>query len=133
MKAPPPELIDEFADMRAKMRAWKPDVNPHAQRFGAVKQQILDCYEGADPEQTYLAEGIVYKLPISACELRRKIKDLYKVFLRLKSKRFVSLCSFTLGALEKAIPKDKLAQYIHEERTGPREIGEPVAKEAKVP
>ena len=126
---PDPALIDEYAELRERMKAWKPNVNPHAARYAEVSALILAAYETWPASEPIVAEGARYKLPVSARRLERKIIDLAAFFKRIGRERYLEICKPTLGAIEKEIPKEKLGLYIEGKETGPRQIGEPVQKE----
>jgi hypothetical protein len=121
-------LIDEYVECRERVKAWKPNVNPHAQRYLELQSLILAWYEKSPAEKSAVAEGNSYRLPISARENKRTVVNLAGLVRKLKLSWLLENCKVTLKAIEKAVPKEKLPLYIHEELAGPREIGEPVRK-----
>lgn len=127
---PDPALIDEYSDLREKMKAWRPNVNPHAARFAEVSALILAAYETWPAKEPIVAEGLRFKLPITARRLERKIIDLAGFFRKIGRERYLEICEPTLGAIKKEIPKEKIGLYVEGKETGPRQIGEPVQKEA---
>jgi hypothetical protein len=127
---PDPGLIDEYAELREKMKAWRPNVNPHAARYAEVGALILKCYEAYPASEPVVAEGLRYRLPITARRLERKIIDLAGFFKKIGREKYLEICKPTLGAIEKEVPKEKIGLYIAGSETGPRQIGEPVAREA---
>ncbi len=126
-------LVDEYVEVREKWKSWQPPVNPHAARFAELKVRILGWFEKEPADVAFIAEGKSFKLPISARERKRTLKNLPALLRKLGQKWIAENCMPTLGAVEKAIPAEKLSLYIDEERSGPRNIGEPVrcAPEAK--
>jgi hypothetical protein len=127
---PEPALVDEYAGLREKMKAWKPSVNPHAARFAELGALILKCYEEYPAAEPTVAEGFRYRLPITARRFERKIIDLAGFLKKVGRQKFLSMCNVTLGAVEKEIPEGKRALYISTKQSGPRQIGEPVTREA---
>ena len=129
------QLADEFGDVRLRFMAWRPEVNPDAQRYYDLSTQLLARQEGKPAAEQLLVEGLKWAVPISACEKKRTITKPVALFRRLKKlseKRFLALYKITLGAIDKAIPDPKeRARYVSEERTGPREIREPALREAR--
>jgi hypothetical protein len=125
MIQPPVELVERFVELRTKNRAFKPDVNPFAESFAKVQAELLAFYEKQDPEQSFIAQGIDHEVPVSARQNKRTIKSLGKVFRAVGQRKFIDACNFTLSALEKLIDRERLHEFITEERTGPRTLGEP--------
>jgi hypothetical protein len=120
-------LVDEYVEVRAKCLAWRPAANPHVSRFAELQVAILAWFEKQDPEDQILAKGNKFSLPVGAKERKRTIVRIPELFRRLGMKWVAEHCKPALGALEKALPKDELAKYVEESRTGPRSLGEPVA------
>ena len=124
-------LIDEYAELRQKMRAWNANVNPYAARFDELNRLILSWYEDHPADRSAIAEGRRWKLPITARRWQRSIQNLAGFFRKVGRERFLELCSVTLGAIEKEISADKLELYIHSEQSGNRSIGEPVERDVR--
>lgn len=131
---PVPEeaLIDEYCDLREKMKAWKPNLNPHAARFAEAGALILAFYEAhARPAaESIVAEGARYKLPITARQVKRWPINLAGFFRKIGRDAYLAMCPPNLGDIEKAIVADKRKLYIGESQTGIRKLGEPVRREA---
>ena len=128
-----PELADEYATVRALMMAWKPNVNPHAQRFAELGAELLERCKEEPAEKLLQVQGNKYVVPISAQENVSKIVDklaLYKRIRRLGIETVAETYSITLANVRKLLSKSELQKYILTERSGPRTIGEPVAIEA---
>lgn len=123
---PPPELVDEWANLRAKNLAFQPNVNPHAKPLADKTAELLIFYEDRPGDQSYIAIGKEYKVPVSQRHRVRWPIELYKLFKRLGGKKYVAIAQPTLGDIEKALPEKLHPQFIHEERTGRRELQEPV-------
>lgn len=128
------QLADEYSEFRARMMAWKPNVNPDAQRFSQLGTELLKRQEKEPAEKQIQVQGERYIVPISARERKRTIVapiGLYRKLKKLGEKKIVALYKITLAAIDKAIPDEKeRGRYVHEDRTGSREIGEPVLKDA---
>jgi hypothetical protein len=125
-----PALVDEYCDLRERMKAWRPEVNPIAARYAEVSALILAAYESHPAAAPIIAHGRRFDLPITARRIERKISNLAGFFRKIGRDKFLEVCSLTLGAVEREIPKDKLNLYISESQTGHRTIGEPVARQA---
>jgi hypothetical protein len=130
-----PELADEYAIVRQRMMAWKPNVNPDAQRFSALANELLERHAKRPAEERIIVEGEAYKIPISPREVKRTIIKpvaLWRYLKKRGERKILAWYKITLGALDKAIPdEEERAKYVKEERTGSREIGEPVMKQAQ--
>jgi hypothetical protein len=119
-----PDLVDEYCDLGQLMKAWRPNVNPHAARFFQLETLILAHYEKA-PKEAIIAKGTRYVLPVSARRMKRWAINLDRFFKTIGKARYIELCAPTLGAIEHEIRKDKRALYIAEDQTGNRTLGEP--------
>jgi hypothetical protein len=120
------QLVDEFAELREKVKQWRPNVNPHLARFCELGAIILSWYEKTPADEGIIAEGERYKLPISARHVKRSIRNVAAFFKLVGQRKFLTICSVTLGAIEKEVPKDLRGKFIASEQSGPRTIGEPV-------
>jgi hypothetical protein len=127
------DLADEFAETRLRMMAWKPNVNPDFQRFQELSAELLARHAKEPAEKRIQVQGIRYIVPISPQENKRTITKpfaLYRLLKKKGEKKLLQWYKITLGAIDKAIPDEKeRAKYLKQERTGAREIGEPVLKE----
>lgn len=123
-------IIDEFAAIRQQMMAWKPAVNPHAERFAELQQEILSWFEGDPAEKKIIAEGNLYTLPISPRQNKRTVFNIVGFLRKIGAKRYAVLVPPPLNVVEREIPKERLHLYISEERSGRRTIGEPVLRDA---
>lgn len=129
-----PQLADEFAETRLRMMAWKPNVNPDTLRFSQLSAELLTRQTGKDSEETPIVEGEKWKVPISAMENKTTITDpagVYKIVRRLGVDKVIDVYSITLGNIRKILTQKQQAKLLKTERTGPREIREPVLKEAR--
>lgn len=126
------QLADEYAEVRLRMMAWKPNVNPDAQRFGELAEELLSRHVDEAAEKQIQVQGERFVVPISPRQNKSSIVDrlaLYKRIRRLVGvEKMVEYYSITLTAARKLLSKTEQAKYIREERTGRREIGEPVMK-----
>jgi hypothetical protein len=125
------QTVDRYAELYYKVRAWKPDVNPHLEEFNKLKATILDWYKDGEAERGYLAQGAIYSVPVSQRENKRSVINAAGLLKRIGLKRLAEIWEPTLGLISKEVPKEKVGEYVKCERTGPRTLGEPVAKEAK--
>lgn len=134
-KLPLDLLIDEYAEVRSRMMAW-PNVNPHAERFEELEQEILRRQENQPKDKALILEGKTFKLPVSAKRFNRWLLAgaVEKLFTRWGKDTFLSVCSPAFGVIDKLVPdKKERATYFGGDHTGARTLGEPVKKIAEVP
>ena len=121
------KLVDEYVEVREKCRAWRPEVNPNAARLAELQPLLIALAGSTDPERPLTLKGKKHVVPVSRCELRRTILRIPALFRRLGAKWVAEHCKPTLTALEKSpLSPEELASFIHQDRTGPRTLGEPV-------
>lgn len=126
------ELADEYSEVRQRVMAWRPNVNPNAQRFSDLAAELLKRHADDPSDQQIVVEGGRFRVPISARENDSKIIDPKALYNRLKRfgmETIIGSYSITLTNVRKLLPKAEHAKYISTERTGNRTIGEPVLKE----
>jgi len=123
-----PLLVDEYVEVRAKVLAWKPNVNPDAARYAELHAKMLEAATKARADQAVVLEGKLWKLPITHQEQQSTIISIPALQKKLGLKWLLENCSVTLAKVRKAIPRNKLADYILTERTGNREVQEPVRR-----
>ena len=115
------------------MMAWKPNVNPDAERFDELRGKLLTRVAEEPAEVPIQIHGKAFIVPISRCENKSTISDplaLYKKLRRLGVEKLLELYTITLTKARKVLTEKEQAKFITTERTGPREIGEPVRKDA---
>ena len=120
-------LVDEFSEVRARVIAWRPAVNPDAARFAELNQQLVALAANMDPAEATVLKGYRFLVPVSACERKRTIVKIPALFRKLRAKWVAEHCKPTLTAIEKALSKEDLVRYVEESRSGPRSLGEPAA------
>lgn len=128
------QLADEFAETRLRMMAWRPNVNPDAQRFTELSTELLARQIGKPADQQILVEGEKWKVPITPQEQKTTITDrmaVYRVIRKLGVETVVETYTITLAAIRKLLTQKQQAKLLKTERTGNREIREPVLKEAR--
>lgn len=124
-----PALVDEYCDLREKMKAWRPALNPHAARFAELGSLILASADPLPANRPIVAAGARWTLPITARRIQRSVINLAGFFRVVGRDRYLELCSPTLASVEKEIPAEQRAKYIVEAQTGHRTLGEPVRAE----
>lgn len=130
------KLVDEYQQVRERCMAWKPNVNPDAARYQELQAAMLELCAAEAPDQAVVLEGNLYDLPISMRENRREIKDRHMLWRRIKrllggtDKKMAGVYKITLGQIDKILPSDEHEKFLIQERTGPREIQEPVKRQA---
>jgi hypothetical protein len=126
-------VIDEYAEVRQHMLAWRPNLNPHAERFAELQAEILSWCEREKGASKVILQGERWTLPVSARQNKRWVKNVMKFIEAIGGlQTYASLMPPTLDLVERQIPAGKRAEYIGEERTGRRMIQEPVPVLAKV-
>lgn len=125
-------VIDEYAEVRQRMLAWRINVNPHAERFAELQAEILSWCEREKGSSKLILQGDRWILPVSARQMKRSVKNVQKFIEAIGGlKVYAELMPPTLDLVERKLPADKRKEYISEERTGRRMIQEPVPVVAK--
>jgi hypothetical protein len=125
-------LVDEYAEVRDRCLAWKPATNPHMARYFELSQVVLGWFEEQPADETLLATGNVYSIPVSARRRSRSLVNLPKLFKKLGMKWVLEHCRPSLTDIDRApLPAEVLATFIVEARDGPRTLGEPVTAAKK--
>jgi hypothetical protein len=119
-------LVDEYTEVRARVMAWRPAVNPDAARFGELEAQLLAMAAGIEADQSAILKGNRSTVPVTECERKRTIIKIPSLFRLLGTGWVSENCKPTLKAIQKALTKEQLAKYVSESRSGPRTLGEPV-------
>ncbi len=125
------QLADEYAETRLRMMAWRPEVNPDAQRFGDLGDELLRRQEDKPADQQIIVDGAVYRVPISPRENRTSIVDplaVYRIVRREGVGAVLRAYTITLAKIRKVLSEAQQEKCLKTERTGPREIREPVLK-----
>lgn len=120
------EIVDQFVAIREMVKRWKPNVNPHLARFAELEETILGWYEDRPASDKIIAEGELFKLPISAGRMKSSVRNVAAFFKLIGQRKYLSFCLPSLGTINELIPKDQRKRFILTEQTGNRTIGEPV-------
>lgn len=120
-------LVDEYTAIRARMRARELANEPDALRLEIVEHLILQEFEKTPADQTAIAVGTRYSLPISK---RRTVRTVIKIREFIRHIGGVDAVAKhwkpALKLVEKLVSAEDLSKFIEEARTGARSIGEPV-------
>lgn len=111
-------MIDEFAELDARVAAWKPALARHKE----LRETITAWYDEMPADQAFEAKGNMFAIRISPRELQRKIVSMTKVKAKLGLKLFLDLCSFTLKNLDAHIPTAEQKHLVAQQRTGHRSV-----------
>jgi len=124
--------VDEYGVLEARMRAWKPNVNPHAQRFNQLRAEILTWCESDPAGENLILKGQRYTVPVSQRQNHRWVSNVLG-FIRLLggARKYAALVPPTLALVEEHVPKAERGKYISEELTGRRSVGDPVEHPAE--
>jgi hypothetical protein len=113
--------------------AWQPNVNPDAQRFEWLRAELLARQIGKAAATQIQVVGDKYIVPISAQENSSTITDAAAVYRSIRVRGLETLLeayTITLARARKLLSAAQQTKWIKTERTGPREIGEPVLRSA---
>jgi hypothetical protein len=125
------KLIDEYAETRAKVAAWKPAVNPHAARLAALVVEITKLTDREPADEEVLLAGYHFSVPVGMKRIKRTIVRLKQLFRRLGSEWVEEHCQPNLGDLDKALAPEERSEFVEESRELSRIIGVPLAAQPK--
>lgn len=112
------KLIDELGECEERIGQLDPDIA----RVKVIKEQINTWITDEAADKPVVLQGNVFDSVAGVRKKERKIVAMDKVFAVLGKAKFIGLCSFPLGILDKVIPNSKAAGLVVEERTGARQI-----------
>lgn len=115
-------LVDEFGELDRKYRLAKPDLD----RYEKLKHVIKPWFSSLPGEQPATAEGNLYTLQVTACEVERTPQK--AVISRLLGpKIFLEIADVTQKAVKAALEQlkkaDQFSKCFSESRTGSRTLG----------
>lgn len=126
------QLADEFGIARLAWRRWQPPANPWDQRYRELAGELLARQENKPADLAILVDGKQFSVPISAQENRSKFVRPVELFNTLRRKlttaELVEYYRITLADARKLLSPEQQKKHIKTERTGGREIGEPILK-----
>lgn len=112
-------IIDEYGQLDQTIQALTAVTKRHKQ----LEDAIRSWYADADPELPITVAGGTHVVMLTPRANARRILDMWKVYRAMGNvKAFLSICSVTLKALEKALGEERAAKLVVEDRTGPRRI-----------
>lgn len=127
-KLTPPQrrLLDEYAELRAKVASWKPPANPDAARLAELSTQVLALADQQPADAEVLLVGNAFSVPVGMKRVKRSIVNLPKLFKRLGRAWVETHCQPSLGDLDKAeLTAEEKAEFVNESRELSRIIGTP--------
>ncbi|MGA3015962.1 MAG: hypothetical protein ABSF62_02500 [Bryobacteraceae bacterium] len=128
------QLADEYAETRLRVMARRPNVNPDDQRLFQLATELLSRQADQPAEDRLQVQGDKFIVPISPQENKTSIVDpgaVYRIIRRKGNDILLAAYTITLAKVRKLLTEAQLDEYLLTERTGPREIGEPVLKQEK--
>jgi len=111
-------IIDEFGELERRLKVQKPERDRHK----ALEAEIVAWYRDEPAEESFVAEGTLYSVRISARAKKRTIFNLDKVFRLLGKIKFLSLASIPLSAVDRELPDADHSTFLKEERSGSRSV-----------
>lgn len=118
------KVIDEYGELDRQVREFAPIAAKHE----SLKKIIKAWCEEMPADEGAMLEGRQYKILVGARERERKFKSLSKVFKACGTlKRFLSVCTVAIGALEELIGKSQVESLVETTSTGTRRL-RPIAK-----
>ena len=131
MQSPPPELVEKYVKLRLRIRARKPRVDPLAVKFKEAETELLAYFADGDARTEYMAAGTKHQVPVSMQQRKRWPINVPAFFDFIGKEKYLAAVPPTLDLIEKMVSNPiTRAEYIHEERTGSRTLGEPSIKRA---
>lgn len=124
-------LVDEYAEVRQKVAAWRPPANPHAARLKELEGAIADLADKAPADEEVLLVGYHFVVPVGMRRVKRTIVEVAKLFKRLGMEWVYAHCQPNLGDVDKALSEDERKAFISESRELSRIIGTPVTAQVQ--
>lgn len=112
------EIVDEFG----RLSVHVDDLKKKKDRYDQLRTQIANWHESDDAEATFTEEGNQWTVELSARSLEREITSIPKLTKYLGLSRFLELCKFSLGDIDKHVPVEDRAEFVSCERTGSRTL-----------
>lgn len=116
-------IVDRFGEVERQLVHYRPLV---AERED-LRRQLQDHCKSTPRDERVTIEGSIYDVKGTACEMKRVVTGMKKLFEAVGPKVFIENCSFPLGTLD-ALHIDT-SDIVTEDRTGPRTFV-PVLREA---
>lgn len=114
-------LVDEFGELDRKYRLAKPDLD----RYEKLKHVIKPWFSELPGDQAATAEGNLYTLQVTACEVERT-PDKRKIYRLVGPKLFLEIADVTQKAVKAALESlnkaSEFAKLYSEARTGSRTL-----------
>ncbi len=120
MKPGPPrrKLVDELGRLQEQIRS----VAAKIKRVEEIKKEIREWAADWGAGDDYEIAGSRFVVDLSARQNERSIRSMQTVFDLLGPKKFVSVATITLKALETCTTDEERAELIEEHRTGTRTL-----------
>ncbi len=115
-------IIDEYGEICRKIDEAEARLNDDRKRCSELEAQILSWCEDQPAADAVLCEGRHFIAKVSPRSIKRTIVSLGKVYSMFGKERFLSLCSFPLGVIDKLLQPSEVEQLVKSERVGRRTL-----------
>jgi hypothetical protein len=105
------KLVDEYGELVRELALFR----PKADRAAHLGRVIASWFEQAPAERSFIADGVMYEVQVSAKQNQRNVIDIAELYARCGKNLFLQIANPKLGNVEKYAP-----ELLVEERTGPR-------------
>lgn len=112
------ELIDELGQLSLRLEALRKE----KQRYDQLRTQISNWHDTDDAAASFVETGDQWTINLSARSYEREITSMAALKKYLGLSRFLGLCKFNLGDIDKHIPVEDRAPFVACEQTGSRTL-----------
>lgn len=110
-------LIDELGSLEDQLRPVKPALA----RAEALRKEVRGWLDAAPADSSGSFDGERYTVQVGARRHERRVLTA-AAFKNLGKQKFLELCTFGVGLIEKLVPYPDVKEMLAEEQTGPRTV-----------
>jgi hypothetical protein len=88
----------------------------------ALKEQVRGWYVAGPPEKETTAKGHQYTVILSPKAKERKITNIRKLARTIKDDTFWTVCTVSMGAIDRLTTAEQRATFLTESQTGSRTV-----------
>ena len=115
-------IVDEYGALHARIAAAEIQIDPDRRRAEQLEAEILSWHAQTPAEDCVVEEGARFLVRIGARSLQRRIVNMIGLYKFLGQAKFLSLCSFPLGQVDKMLQPSEAGKYVEGGRTGARSL-----------
>lgn len=119
--------LDEFGECDRQLKLWKPQSNPHRERYDELEAEILSWCPDLAADKSTVLSGRAYDIEVTEQGLQQKFSEeataeAYRLLQAIKGLNLLQFFSVTLAEAKAHLGKAWMEKWVPKRQTGARSL-----------